>query len=87
MQKPKIHKINWEQIGKQVFINIDENMAEALQKEWEELEEQFLDLRKLDVGMLPPTDYCHKISMNSLREDEATKQTNDFFSKKKYFIG
>ena len=81
-----IKKEDWIKIAKQIYINVDEQTLINIDVDWNDLVHAFENLKKIDVSNLVPTDYCHQTSMNTLREDEPTKQTSDYFSKRKYSI-
>lgn len=82
-----IKKQDWKLIAKQIFLNLDDETIDMIHNEWLQLEQSFVELQKINVENLSPTDYCHNDSMNNLREDEPNLQQTNLINKTKYFIG
>jgi Asp-tRNA(Asn)/Glu-tRNA(Gln) amidotransferase C subunit len=81
-----IKKEIWIKIASQIYIDIEKQTLIQIEEDWRKLASAFEDLKKIDVSNLEPTDYPHKVSMNTLRDDVPVKQSSDYYSKKKYII-
>jgi Asp-tRNA(Asn)/Glu-tRNA(Gln) amidotransferase C subunit len=80
-------KPDWKLIAKKIYIDLDSDALNNIQKDWEKVCKSFLSFEKLDIEKLEPTNYCHKASASMLREDVPSDKANNLFNTKDYIIG
>jgi Asp-tRNA(Asn)/Glu-tRNA(Gln) amidotransferase C subunit len=82
-----ITKNEWKTIAKKIFLDLDEKTLQDIEETWHKLyASSFEDYKHLDIQNIEPTDYCHRDSMNQLREDVPHSDSNKQYIGKKYFF-